>query len=142
MYKCSECGLVFEDARHWEEHHEFWGASCSEHWSGCPDCSGGFEEAYECKICGEYHTEEELKGGVCGACISRYGNFKTCFEIGKNNPDTIKINSLLMSYFSESEIEDILKKIIIEQGLDKDCSDFINNDISWFGEELAKEVLR
>jgi hypothetical protein len=46
-----------------------------------------------------------------------------------------------MSYFTESEIEDILKKIIIEQGLDKDCSDFINNDIFWFGEELVKEVV-
>lgn len=140
MYKCEECGYVFEDAQHWEERHEFWGASCSEMWSGCPECSGGYEEAEQCKICGEWFLPNELHGGACGTCIKEQADFKTCYEIGKKHPETIKLNGVLCSFFSESEIEDILKKILIERN-ETDCSDYINGDIEWFGEELVKEVV-
>lgn len=55
VYKCEECGNLFEDgeqARWTEAHGEAWGC--------CPICKGGYEEAEPCKICGTYqHNSDE-----------------------------------------------------------------------------------
>ena len=71
MFKCTECGCVFEEGEEatWEESRgEFWGVSCSETMSGCPECQGDYEEAFECKGCGEYFFEDELDDGLCESC--------------------------------------------------------------------------
>ena len=68
-YKCVECGAIFEEPATWEEDRgEFWGVSCSETMSGCPECHGDYEEAFECKECGEYFFEDELYDGLCESC--------------------------------------------------------------------------
>jgi hypothetical protein len=53
MFKCYECGHLFEDGEQarWTEPH---GERCS----GCPICAGGYTVVYPCKICGGY-TEED-----------------------------------------------------------------------------------
>ena len=142
MYKCLECGHIFDEPKSWNESRgEFWGSSCSETLCGCPHCEGGYEEAYLCEICEEYFLKSELHGNVCDDCIKEYGTFENCYKIGAENTEKIKLNGLLLSFFSESEIEDILKKILLERNM-VDCSDYIENDKSWFGEELVKEVIR
>jgi hypothetical protein len=141
MYKCNNCGHVFDEPKRWSESRgEFWGSPCYEDMDGCPNCEESYDEAYECKICGEYFTEEELHGGVCGGCIKEHGDFDVCYSIGENHPEQIKINGLLTFFFTEGEIESILKGILVERGL-TDCSEYINDDIDWFGEELIKEVI-
>lgn len=49
MYRCSECGHVFEQGEEstWREPH-------GEEMVGCPVCKGHYDEVEPCKICGTY----------------------------------------------------------------------------------------
>ena len=71
MYKCVECGRVFEEGEEavwYEDRGEFWGVPCSERETGCPRCHEPYEEASRCKGCGEWHLSDELDGGLCDDC--------------------------------------------------------------------------
>ena len=80
MYKCLDCGHVFEEPKQYSEDRTpggaFEGGSFIEHYTGCPLCSGAFEEAKQCEICGEYFTDDELTDTTCGDCC------KQCIEDG------------------------------------------------------------
>ena len=70
MYKCVECGNLFEEGEQvtWEEDRgEFWGSPCIERMSGCPICGGDYEEAKPCKICGGYEGIDECEE-YCNEC--------------------------------------------------------------------------
>lgn len=70
MYKCMECGHLFEEGEQktWEEERgEFWGSPASETMSGCPVCCGAYEEAVACKICGSYGGMETCED-YCNNC--------------------------------------------------------------------------
>ena len=140
MYKCKNCGHVFEEGEQatWIEEHGF-SSGPFEEWSGCPICSGGYEETKQCKICGEEFLEEELKGGcICDDCIDNYKNdFDTCYKIADTEKEEIKINALLASLVSVSKIEAILYHVLKEKG-DVDSSAFINQDKDWFAEKLVE----
>ena len=141
-YRCLECGHIFEEgeqARWSESRGEFWGSPCSEEMSGCPLCKGDYEETVKCEVCGSEHLEDELFGGVCEGCIDEYRkDFNSCYEISLGEKEEIKINSLLASLFEPSDIEAILIKHIKANCPDIDCSEYIDNDISWFGEQIVK----
>lgn len=41
MYRCDDCGAVFDEPKEWQEiRGEFWGVPCYESISGCPYCAG------------------------------------------------------------------------------------------------------
>ena len=85
--------------------------------------------------------EDELNGGVCEECIDKYRHdFKTCYKISSGYIQAVEINELLASLFDASDIEQILVEHIKKRCPDIDCSEFIDSDISWFGENLTKEV--
>ena len=54
MYKCTECGHLFEEGEQatWEEEHGL-DSPPYEKWSGCPVCRGGYEDVNRCKATGE-----------------------------------------------------------------------------------------
>ena len=143
-YKCLDCGHIFEEgeqARWSEDRGEFWGAPCSEEMSGCPLCHGDYEKTFRCAVCGSEHLEDELFGGVCNECIDEYRkDFRSCYEISRGQTQEIKINALLASLFDVKDIERILKEYVLYRWQDVDCSPFIDEDISWFGERIAKGV--
>ena len=143
-YKCLTCGHIFEEGEQaiWKESRgEYWGTPCSEEMSGCPLCKGDYEETVQCAVCGSEHLEDELFGGVCSDCIDEYRNdFDSCYEISTGETKEVKINALLASLFDVSDIEQILKEYVICKWRDVDCSPFIDEDISWFGEMIAKGV--
>lgn len=143
-YRCLDCGHIFEEgeqARWSESRGEFWGVACSENMSGCPLCNGEYEETVQCAVCGSEHLEDELNGGVCDECIDEYrNNFNRCYELSDGETTKIEINSLLASLFDVSDIEQILKEYIRDRWQDVDCSPFIDEDKSWFGEKIAEEV--
>jgi hypothetical protein len=143
-YKCLECGHIFEEgeeSRWCESRGEFWGTPCSEEMSGCPLCKGEYEETIPCEICGAEHLKDELTCGVCDECIDeRRNDFETCYKLSKDDKTEVKINSLLASLFDSADIEQILKEYVRERCADVDCSQFIDDDISWFAEMLVKEV--
>lgn len=143
-YKCLNCGHLFEEGEEavWEEDRgEYWGVRCSEQMSGCPMCKGEYEETVGCKVCGSRHLYEELNGGVCDDCINTYKkDFNMCYKISFGQTETIEINALLASFFDVGDIEAILKMYILKKCPDADFSEFIEQDITWFGERVAEEV--
>ena len=148
MYKCVECGHIFEkgEEKHWTESRgEFWGMPASETMTGCPRCGGDFEETQPCVICGTETSWDALSGGVCFGCLSNYQyDTDTCLKIGEMNREEIELNSFLLSIFSRDTIEETMTRVLIELKKLKpvDCSDFIFADADWFGDTLRKEILK
>ena len=68
MYRCLECGNLFEEGEQaeWVETHGL-DTPPYEELSGCPICKGGYEEVEPCKICGSY--AEEMQGDYCKECV-------------------------------------------------------------------------
>lgn len=100
MYKCMECGHLFEEGEQktWkEERGEFWGDPCTETMSGCPLCKNAYEEIKPCAICDTY--DHDAKDEVCEHCktdvIRRY-------------------NRIIKDNFSVEEIK--LIDVLIEEG--------------------------
>jgi hypothetical protein len=142
-YRCLDCGHIFEEGEQaeWVEMHGFRGGG-GEHFSGCPLCHGEYQETVRCEVCGAEHLEDELNGGVCDECIDEYRkDFSACLKISRSEgeKETIKINALIATLLDDGDIEQILIEHIKERMPDVDCSAYIDNDISEFGEKLAKE---
>ena len=116
MYKCLECGNIFDEGEqktYKEDCGEYWGSPCTIEFSGCPICSGSYEETKSCKICGGEFLKEELTGGICEDCIrdNISKDINKCYELGEElEKSTIKINCFLYMVFDEKEIENILLK--------------------------------
>lgn len=81
MFKCPDCGHIFDIPHEYEERHGFTHGPF-EKWSVCPACGqSGYEEAVECAICGELVCKSEINtvssnGGcididVCDACYDK-----------------------------------------------------------------------
>ena len=89
MYRCLECGHLFEEGEQaeWTEMHGF-NYGNGERFSGCPICKGDYEEIKPCKICGGY--DNETNDGFCEECQK---------DIMK------RFNQLIKDNFSEEEIE-------------------------------------
>lgn len=134
MYKCEKCGHLFEEGEQKKRYEDN-----GEEWQCYPLCGGDFEEAETCEICGA--VAEELHGGVCVECIKENSNFEICYKASEESKEEIKINSFLAEYFSASDIEKILfdrLKEMNEAGEKIDCTEFIESDVDWFGEQIAR----
>ena len=79
MYKCTECGHVFENASHWHESHGFRDGSY-ERFSGCPRCLSPYEEAVYCANCEGLFLESELYHGYCANCLRATIDFDSFFD--------------------------------------------------------------
>lgn len=144
MNICKKCGYTFEDCdiSSWEESRgEYWGEPCTETMTGCPKCHGEYAEAAKCNMCGNYIHEDNIYGGVCQECIDDNNDFETCLAISRRDQKIeIKINRLIYTLLGdEDEIETVLLEYIRSRK-NIDCADYINEDVSWFGEQLVKEV--
>lgn len=138
MYKCLECGHIFDDG---EE--KKWTEGYGEELIGCPICSGTFAEAKTCIICGSEYLDEELWNGVCHDCVNDCKkDFEKVYELAKDEKVAVKINSLLASLLTPTEIERILYHHILATGEETDCSEFIESDVEWFTEQLADSVTK
>lgn len=141
MYKCLDCGRIFEDSEfaEWIEPH-------GEIMIGCPCCkSEDCEEAVECLICGEIHPCSELVEDVCEKCISDYRyDHEMCFKVGAHEKESVSLNSFITQMFDADEIEDVMFKHLKEMGFifgrKIDCSKFILSDKHFFAENLVEEV--
>ena len=72
MYKCLECGHIFDDGEQavWTENQgECHGGPAFERFSGCPLCKGAYEETTRCKKCSGEFLEDELYEGLCEDCL-------------------------------------------------------------------------
>ena len=60
MYRCLECGHIFEDGEQ-----EYWTEPHKERLSGCPVCHGVYASARPCKLCGSYLNCEKEYCEIC-----------------------------------------------------------------------------
>ena len=140
-YQCHECDRQFEEPDIITETHGMTDGSC-EKIGVCPYCKGYFEEMQECKICGEWYTEDELTSGVCDECIYEHStDIELCHKLGEEAEENIKINGFIASVFTEEQINEILWNRIkeINRMVNISCYDFIDSDKSWFAEKLIEE---
>ena len=117
MYKCDNCGHLFDDGEQavWKESRgECWGTACSETFTGCPICKCEYEEVFSCKICGDWHTKDELTNGLCDQCIEDsigYRNFLDFMVETESLRDFLtksvweKMDMVGMFYFKQAEDE-------------------------------------
>ena len=74
MYKCKECGALFEQPKEIYDDPSAAGVSLPSGcyvYEECPDCgSDDFEKAVECDHCGEYHTNDVA---LCDDCMKELG---------------------------------------------------------------------
>ena len=98
MYRCCECGNLFEEGEQavWEETHGL-DSPPYEKWSGCPACKGDYEEVHQCKECGDWHTDDELYDGWCESCLHNTINYDTFFEYCEANKDEQYLDIFVMS---------------------------------------------
>lgn len=63
MYRCEDCGEIFETPYEYEERDVGYAADL------CPHCrSDAIEEVKKCKFCGEYHSYLNIDG-FCKSCV-------------------------------------------------------------------------
>lgn len=100
MYKCTECGNLFEEGEQavwYENQGECHGVMAMERFSGCPVCGGDYEEVHQCKECGDWHAEDELYDGWCEKCLRETINYDTFFEYCEANKDWQYLDIFMMS---------------------------------------------
>lgn len=99
MYKCLECGHVFEEGEQavWREAHGF-SDGLYEEFCGCPHCKGEYEEAATCKNCGEVHTSNELHEGWCVDCLTNVLDYETFFEYCEAHAEDRYLDQFVMMY--------------------------------------------
>lgn len=134
-YQCHNCLRDFEEPDIIEEPH-------GEKHGVCPYCKGYFEEMTQCRICGQYFTEDELSGGVCDECIYEHDtDHELCYRLGEKSTELVSINSFLASAFTVEQINEILYHRLkeISRITNISCYNFIDSDKSWFAEQLIKE---
>ena len=72
MYKCVECGNLFEEGEQSVSEEKIgvcFGFPAYEKHSSCPYCGGNYEVAQRCKICDEWDI---LYDGFCDECKKYY----------------------------------------------------------------------
>jgi rubredoxin len=73
MYKCLDCGHIFDEPKQYSEDRTpggaFDGGSFIEHYTGCPFCGGSFTTAMKCQGCDEYISIED-DYPFCTDCIN------------------------------------------------------------------------
>ena len=97
MYRCCECGNLFEEGEQavWEEHHGL-DSPPYEKFSGCPVCRGDYEEVHQCKKCGDWHSEDELYDGWCDDCLRETINYDTFFEYCEAHKEENYLDTFVM----------------------------------------------
>lgn len=138
MFKCTECGHIFDEPKMWSEKHE--DGLPYETLSACPNCGEHFEEAKQCEICGGWFTKDDLTMGVCDECISEYSAYKDCKYVFDGETAEVKIDYLASVLLDESTINDILKRYLAERLSDADCTEVIEADKTWFAEKLVEKM--
>lgn len=94
MYKCDECGNLFEDGEefHWREKYDSETPFYVD-MAGCPLCHGSYTEIYPCKICGSYnHDADEFYCDNCKKDVQE--SFKKLIDDNFTEEERILLNEL------------------------------------------------
>ena len=109
MYRCTNCGNLFEEGEQaiwYENQGECHGVPAIEQFDGCPVCRGDYEEVHQCKVCGDWHSDDELYDGWCEKCLRETINYDTFFEYCEANKDEQYLDIFMMSDFLRMDCPD------------------------------------
>ena len=114
MFKCNECGAVFDEPRIFGEERPYGNGSATESFAECPRCHSGFEEAYPCKDCGEYFTKDELHSFYCTECVKEnWDKPDDLFEFSKGIENKSGINQFALEMFGGIDgANDVLRLLL------------------------------
>lgn len=143
-YQCHECDRRFEEPDFITETHGL-DSPPYEKIGVCPYCKGYYEPMYQCKICGEWFTDDELTSGVCDDCIYQHDtDIELLYRLGNEEDakETVTINGFIASVLTEEQINEILMRELrtINYACYVNGTEFIGSDKSWFAEQLIKEA--
>ena len=97
MYRCCECGNLFEEGEQAVWHENYGAEIGGEMFDGCPVCRGDYEEVHQCKECGDWHADDELYEGWCEKCLRESISYETFFEYCEANKDWQYLDIFMMS---------------------------------------------
>ena len=135
MFKCYECDEVFAEPKVYREKMgEYWGMPAYDTFTCCPHCDGSFDFAVRCRECGEFFFDEDLTDGRCEHCIEEIlyqhrFDVKACYDILKDETESIELNPALTMLLNRDEIEQILLNALMEA--DADCLPIIEEYEDW-----------
>ena len=155
MYKCIECGHLFEDgeqATYRENQGECFGYPAYEEFNCCPVCKGDYEEAVQCEKCGEYFFEDELLSGICESCLDSSIDYNSAFDYIAERQE---LKEFIISYYeflrkkgkdTDERIKTWFKRQVFNDKLDgtteflESLKEYIKSDIYSWSEYVAEEV--
>lgn len=140
MYECLICDRRFHEFD--VQVDEFGGEKAV-----CPYCKGEIEDMHECKLCGEFYSDDNGAAGVCDACIHKHATFDNCLNYGDDSKTNVKINGFVASVLTESQINEILIREITKINsaiplfslLRDEQIAFAEEDKDWFAEQILKK---
>ena len=141
-YQCHECDRRFEEPDIVTETHGMTDGSC-EKICVCPYCKGYYEPMYQCKICGEWFTDDELTSGVCDECIYQHDtDIELLYRLGNEEDakETVTINGFIASVLTAEQISEIVMRELRTLNY-VGCingTEFIGSDKDWFVEKLLE----
>lgn len=157
MYKCVDCGHIFEEGEQaiWIENcGEYCGSGVYKGESGCPICRGRFEKTQKCFICGGEFLESELKSDICEICIDEEITTKSAYLYFTENNIVadflfnyvwdMDCPKFLSDQFKRDCAELFLRKALDDKILNQEyllnlCKGYIMEDSSHFAEWLEKK---
>lgn len=149
-YVCDSCGDVVDedDLPTYEEDFGFdtgvgWKSMTQTFTDNCA-CGGNFVEGKKCSLCDEYYDPDKLEGGVCEYCLEQEATLENAIRFGDDNQEEIAINGYLARSFTNTQIEEILTKHLVEAQkitpakINQEAKDYCLDDKSCFGEWLEE----
>lgn len=109
MYKCLDCGEVFDEPASVRETYGFTDGFGVTFYM-CPYCNGNYEEAHQCQECDEWHTEDELYEGWCEKCLRETINYDTFFEYATDTK--LFLNFMFETVWDSSEPEKASERLV------------------------------
>jgi hypothetical protein len=149
MFKCDSCGRTYSEDE-LPTFTEDYGYDTGIGWLACPQtfvescsCGGEFEEATMCEDCGNYFLSDEIYNARCEDCLSENMTLENALLVGAENKEKIEINGYLADEFTADQINEILKRELMEAQRvfpgSLNYKRYLQNDISYFADWLDKE---
>jgi len=147
MFICESCGNTREELLTYKESRgNFPDGNNSEMVTDCEcSCGGNYVEATKCLSCGDWFNDSDNLGGICSSCFDKFADFENALDYGEEEKGNIHINGFLASQFTEIQINEILKRELVEahilmpleidNGARKFCRDNDRNFSKWLREQ-------
>lgn len=116
MYKCDDCGLVFEIPKEYVEPEQIY--------EGCPNCRGTFTQAFKCRICDEWKPHYRIVDDICCDCARKAYTHRLGLKFVDSHKD------FYLWRFSIAGFDRDLKSDLVEI-LENDFLSKIDMDTDW-----------